>query len=457
MAIQPLFAKPKAIGGFSMLNNIRRRAPVPVEEQPSVAARWLALYIVVAVGRLTDILPFAHSWPLAKMTFLIVLLAAFRGRAGVSPVRLSSIDLSRGAIIFTVLVVASLLFSVYKSLSFAFIIGTFLTVSVGFFVSVKVLARWCDIRAVLKAFAIVGLILSAEALAGYSGGRAFVQSMYDTNDLAYVLMGVLPIALAFGVISPGLSRYLWLGVAALIAAAGLLTQSRGGLLALAAIVLMLVWKPLRAPAAIEAGKGAGGVLVRALLAILLSVTAWTQLPVDAQHRLGLLVSLQDDYNTDLSNRTGRSSIWKRNTIAGLERPIGSGVDTFTYVDATTGGNYMAPHNSVIEVFVELGVLGLILWLRLWFLGWRSLQPPATTAADAPSADTQQKRGEQVVFAQALRISLVALFVAGFFLSMSFSVILWEILAVCAAMGVVFGRHAKKAAVVPRRRPFAGLA
>jgi O-antigen ligase len=441
-----------------MLKTIRRRAPQSVEEQPSVAARWLALYIVVAVGRLTDILPFAHSWPLAKMTFLIVLLAAFRGRAGVSPVRLSSVDLSRAAIIFTVLVVASLVFSVYKSLSLAFIVGTFLTVSVGFFVSVKVLARWSDIRAVLKAFAIVGLILSAEALAGYSGGRAFVQSMYDTNDLAYVLMGVLPITIAFGVISPGLSRYLWLGVAALIAIAGLLTQSRGGLLALAAIILMLVWKPLRAPAATEAGgKGSGGLLVRALVAGLLSVTAWTQLPADAQHRLGLLVSLQDDYNTDLSNRTGRSSIWKRNTIAGLERPIGSGVDTFTYVDATTGGNYMAPHNSVIEVFVELGVLGLILWLRLWFLAWRSLQPPAATATAAPAAEAQQKRGEQAVFAQALRISLVALFVAGFFLSMSFSVILWEILAVCAALGVLFGRHAKKAVVVPRRRPFAGLA
>jgi O-antigen ligase len=133
------------------------------------------------------------------------------------------------------------------------------------------------------------------------------------------------------------------------------------------------------------------------------------------------------------------------------------VDTFTYVDATTGGNYMAPHNSVIEVFVELGVLGLILWLRLWFLAWRSLQPPAATATAAPAAEAQQKRGEQAVFAQALRISLVALFVAGFFLSMSFSVILWEILAVCAALGVLFGRHAKKAVVVPRRRPFAGLA
>lgn len=438
-----------------MLTAVGPRVRPLLEEQPSIAARWLALYVVVAVGRLTDILPFAHSLPLAKMAFAIVLIAAFRGRAGVSPVPLSRIDLARNAIAFTALVLLSFLFSAYKSESLAFIVGTFLTVIVGFFVSVKVLARWCDMRTVLKAFAIVGLILSAEALVGYTGGRAFVQSMYDTNDLAYVLTGVLPITLAFAVISSRLPRIFWFGVAALIAAAVLLTQSRGGVLALVAIVLMLVWKPLRAPAADQKVRsGAGGILVRALVAALLCVAAWTQLPADAQHRLGLLVSLQDDYNTDLSNTTGRSSIWKRNTIAGLKRPIGFGVDTFTYVDGHTGGQYMAPHNSVIEVFVELGVLGLVLWLRLWFLSWRSLRPPSPNAAEVQSADSERRRREQAVMAQALRITLVSLFVAGFFLSQSYSVILWELLAACAAFGVLLGTHAKKAPLIPRRRHYA---
>jgi len=437
-----------------MLIGVGRRVPRQVPEQPSVAARWLGLYVVVAVGRLTDLLPFAHSLPLAKMVFAIVLIAAFRGRAGVSPVRLSSIDLARNAIAFTALVLVSFVFSTYKSESLAFIAGTFLTVIVGFFISVKVLARWRDIRAVLKAFAIVGLILSAETLAGYTGGRAYVQSMYDTNDLAYVLTGVLPITLAFAAISSRFARIFWFAVSALIVTAVLLTQSRGGLLALVAIVLMLVWKPLLAPAADNSARaGARGVMVRAIVAAVLSVATWTQLPTDAQHRLGLLVSLQDDYNTDLSNTTGRSSIWKRNAIAGLERPIGFGVDTFTYVDGHTGGQYMAPHNSVLEVFVELGVLGLVLWLRLWILSWRSLQPSPNATAAQP-VESELKRREQLVMAQALRICLVALFVAGFFLSQSYSVILWELLATCAAVGVLFGTHAKKVPVIPRRRHYA---
>jgi len=130
----------------------------------------------------------AHSWPLAKMAFAIVLIAAFRGRAGVSSVPLWSIGLARAVTFFAALVVVTLAFSVWLSHSLSFIIGTFLTIVVGFFVSVKVLACWRDIRTVLKAFAVVGLILAAEALAGYSGGRAAVQSSYDTNDLAYCLL-----------------------------------------------------------------------------------------------------------------------------------------------------------------------------------------------------------------------------------------------------------------------------
>jgi len=440
-----------------MLTTVGPRGAHQIKEQASIAARWLALYVVIAVARLTDILPFAHSLPLAKIAFAIVLVAAFRGRTSVSAVHLRSIDLARTAAAVAALVTASLVFSVYKSMSLNFVISTFLTVIIGFFVSVKVMARWCDIQIVLKAFAIVGLILSAVAIAGYTGGRAYVESMYDTNDLAYVLMGVLPITVAFGLINSGLARAFWFGIAAIIAAAGLLTQSRGGLLALAAIVLILVWRPLRGPLTNDRKRsGASGLLPRAIVAGLLSVAVWTQLPADAQHRLGLLMSLQEDYNTDLSNTTGRSSIWRRNAIAGLERPIGYGIGTFIFVDGRTGGKYMAPHNSLLEVFVELGILGLILWLRLWFLSWRSLTPPQSGLAATESADAQKTRREQVVMAHALRISLVALFIGGFFLSQSFSVLLWQLLAVCAAIGVLFGTHAKRTPVKPRRRHYAEL-
>ncbi len=428
------------------------RLPVEREEQPSVAARCLAVYVVISVARLPELLPFAHSWPLAKVAFAVVLIAAFRGRAGVSAVRLWSIDLARAATFFAALVIATVTYSVWPSHSLSFIVGTFLTIMVGFFVSIKVLARWCDIRVVLKAFAVVGLILAAEALAGYSGGRAAVISSYDTNDLAYVLMGVLPITLAFGVIASGVARICWFGLATIIVTATLLTQSRGGFLALVSVVLMLVWKPLqfRKPDA----RARAGLWARMLVAVLLSVVAWTQLPASAQHRLGLLITLQQDYNTNLSEKSGRSAIWTRNLIAGVERPIGYGADTFAYVDGTLSGRYMAPHNSVIETFVELGLIGLVLWLRLWILSWRSLTPPPAAAAEDTGTARHHWR-EKVIFAHGIQISLVALFISGFFLSQAYALILWQIFAVCAATGVLFRTSVGNAAALPRRQHHKG--
>ena len=112
---------------------------------------------------------------------------------------------------------------------------------------------------------------------------------------------------------------------------------------------------------------------------------------------------------------------------------------------------MAPHNSVIQTFVELGVIGLVLWLRLWILSWRSLAQPNAPTTSSPAV--LQQRSEQEVMSYALRISLVALFVAGFFLSQAFSLILWQIFAVCAATGALSGTQTKASPVALRSRHY----
>ena len=55
------------------------------------------------------------------------------------------------------------------------------------------------------------------------------------------------------------------------------------------------------------------------------------------------------------------------------RPVGYGVDTFQMVDMRMGGKFRAPHNSYLEVLVELGFLGLLLFIRMYVLSWRALQ------------------------------------------------------------------------------------
>jgi hypothetical protein len=48
---------------------------------PDLLARLMSLYIVVAVGRIGDLVPWLHDIPLAKLLVFVAIIAAMRGRA----------------------------------------------------------------------------------------------------------------------------------------------------------------------------------------------------------------------------------------------------------------------------------------------------------------------------------------------------------------------------------------
>src|SRR4029077_638825 len=97
-----------------------------------------------------------------------------------------------------------------------------------------------------------------------------------------------------------------------------------------------------------------------------------------------------DYNMDVENKTGRSGIWKRNFQAALRRPVGYGIDSFQMVDLRNGGMFKAPHNSYLQVLVELGFLGLWLFVRMYLLSWAALQRVRQSLlAAAPSDEHEQ--------------------------------------------------------------------
>ena len=91
----------------------------------------------------------------------------------------------------------------------------------------------------------------------------------------------------------------------------------------------------------------------------------------------------------------------------------------------------APHNSFIQTLVELGVIGLILFLRMYWLCWRTLGQTRTRLLASP--DGSAKWGEQVLFARTLQCALAGNAVAGFFLSMAWSTTLWLLFAMSMAL------------------------
>jgi O-antigen ligase len=99
------------------------------------------------------------------------------------------------------------------------------------------------------------------------------------------------------------------------------------------------------------------------------------------------------------------------------------------VDVRMGGKFRAPHNSYLEVLVELGFLGLLLFMRMYVLSWRALQK---VRHNLLAGAVSEEQDQVLVFARMLQVALVGNAVSGFFLSMAYNTLLWVLFAVVIA-------------------------
>lgn len=393
-------------------------------------------FLLIAIGRVGDLIPGLSSLPLGKlaMGIAIVLLAAkWRQLPQLPPV---ARPWTRNATLLVLLTLLTTPLSIWPGASIAFLIQQ-LPVNVAvIMVSCKISNRWWQLRNTGRALIISAIVMSLSALGGFHGGRASSSTeAYDPNDLAYLLVSVLPLALAFTLNAKTRAGRIWYaGMAGIMTIALLLTSSRGGLLGLLAVLAFLVLMPIKRPQASPDGGRARPRVIASLLGVAcVAAVVWPNLPYETRERLATVMALGNDYNSDTTNRNSRSSIWERDFFAVVHRPIGYGVHSFAMVDLSTGGTFRAPHNSYLQAMVELGFLGFLLFLRVYTLSWRMLQKIRHTLLSAlPSAE----RDEVLVFARMLQASLVGNAVAGFFLSMAYSLVLWSLLgAVIMCAGV----------------------
>jgi O-antigen ligase len=163
-------------------------------------------------------------------------------------------------------------------------------------------------------------------------------------------------------------RGLWrvLGVATTLLCIAVLPQtgSRGSSIGFAVTVFLF--------AIGQAGR------IRAILAVGMCVgvvALWSTAPASFRDRMMMVGDSESDYNITASQ--GRVQIWKRGLGYLAARPIfGVGVGNFETADGEylrangIGGKWSAPHNSYVESFVELGVVGGCIFLYLTFRGLR---------------------------------------------------------------------------------------
>ncbi|HEX4049410.1 MAG TPA: O-antigen ligase family protein [Steroidobacteraceae bacterium] len=385
-------------------------------------------FLLVSIGRVGQLFPGLSHIPLGKITLLICvvpLIAYWR-----SLPRASSRTAPLMRTMQLLLLIALLLtpFSLWKGGSFGFLLNQAPVLVVVTLLGYKICRSWQQIRGTMLTLVLCGIFLAGAALVGYNGGRAATETMYDTNDLAYLLVTVFPLALGFALTARrSRLRVVYWAVAGALVLATLLTQSRGGFLALLAELALLALVKI-APTQVKRRTPSRVAIL--VCAIGIGVVVWTGLPKNAQSRLDTIFSLSSDYNLDRGDVTGRREIWTRGLEATFKRPIGYGVNTFQMVDLKFGGRFMAPHNSFLEVLVELGVLGLALFVGIYLLTWRALQRLYNSLCKAQPSLGQH---EQIVFVRMTQFVLIGNAVAGFFLSMAYSTLLWTLIGICIGM------------------------
>jgi O-antigen ligase len=401
-------------------------------------ARLMGLYIVVAVGRVGDVVPWLHSIPLAKLVAGVAIIAAVRSRRASAIAIWKSVPPAKLTLALMGVVIISILWSFLRSASFAIITSTALAVIVTMLLVIKAARNWAAVKTILLGTVFASIVLVATVFTSKindaGGYRSGYSSSYDPNDFAFVLIGLLPLVVTFGIVSRGAKRLFYFATAGFVVVAILLTQSRGGFIGLIVdVVAMMFLLPVARRGQLRFRASTSGLVARAILLVIIGFVIWQSLPEPARVRLGTITELGSDYNANVAEG-GRLAIWSRNFPLIINRPWGYGAGSFEAVDGLlAGGQYRAPHNTLLEVLIELGVPGLLLFISTIVSSLRYLRVPRHGDQNkATTADPDEPRA----FARGLAVGWVGLCLTGFFLTQLYSNVLWTFVALSCAVGIV---------------------
>jgi len=195
----------------------------------------------------------------------------------------------------------------------------------------------------------------------FIGGRYFVSgSMYDPNDIAYVLISLLPLSLYFVIGKAGFNlKILALLNIGLSIAIILLSGSRGGILGLLAVLTILFFTNIGKLKKSHKLLFASG---------LVGVALYFADNIDFERYL-TITQVSEDYN--VNDEFGRFDIWERSLELLISNPItGVGVNcsgmAIGYLRDSLGmiPRWQPTHNSYIQVALEVGIIGAYIYFSL---------------------------------------------------------------------------------------------
>ena len=315
-------------------------------------------------------------------------------------------------------------------------VGKFAPVVLAFVVFANGLDRRSRILKIMAVFALCAAVLAAHGIeqrqigVGCTGIELsqgtriqYVGIFNDPNDLGMLFVACIPMAAYLssrgGLM--GLRRLFWLAVTGVLVYGVYLTDSRGSLLALLAIMGVYIWQ--------RRGVFVAGVLGSMAVAVLLA-----------------LPSRFSEIDAEEASAHGRIESWYEGLQMFRGHPIfGVGPNMYTEYNPLTA------HNSFVLILAETGIIGFTLWLafiiycfRMMWVGSRPLGELAWESSATPEGDGDAEASlaeldaleagiaEGRAIALTLLLSLIGFCVSAFFLSRSYVIILYLLAALVVA-------------------------
>ncbi len=270
-----------------------------------------------------------------------------------------------------------------------------------------------------------GLIGLLHGGARYNDGPGGFMS--DNNSFALVLNMVIPLLVGIAIVEKEkLLRVAAVVVAALCAATVLFTFSRGGLLTLAFVVPMLVWRSRHRLAVIALlGLAAAGFFF-------LTSATFTQSYAERASSIS-------DYQEDGSVQ-GRFNAWTTSWRVFLDYPVfGVGPNNLEVVHprySPDPGRFRVSHNAYLQVLAECGLPALVLFVAALVSGFLALGR-LRRGTDLPWVE---------VYARMMQISIVAYGVGSMFLNTAYSELIYQLVAMSVSLEVAARAGAEPAPV-----------
>jgi probable O-glycosylation ligase (exosortase A-associated) len=388
------------------------------------------LFVLFSFFRIHEVFPQLYSLRIPLLLSLAS-LGALVWHVGVTRqvVAYWSPELTRVGL-FLMLVVVGIVMATNRPLALGYFTSTYWKMILMVFAIAWLARTLKDFVLSLRLVTLSGLAVGLVALYNQANGIGIVEGsrvtigrdlgsvLGDPNDLSLVLLFPFSFALSLMLSreTPHLERLLGLVTVVVLVLAVIATQSRGGLLGIAAVVAMFAWRRVQSKALLIGGGG--------LLMVMLYFVAG----ISGRKSGGAAEAGLDE------SAMGRLHAWEAAFGMAVDNPLtGVGMNNFYsnyffYSEYWDGLNH-AVHSTWFGVLGETGFIGLLVFLSMVF----GLLKCARSSLKQLLATPQRSHPVMITIAEGTLAGLVGFCVSGTFLTQGFTWPLYILLAFTVAI------------------------